>query len=92
MATRRKSEGGGFMDLIREVAKPFPEWTEISDYFRRPDGTVWCNVGGYKKRAAEAGCLLRIRNWRVYVTLRPGLSQPIKPYPKQYISPPHGDV
>lgn len=88
---KSKGESGGFVTLCREVARPFPQWVDITTYFMRPDGTLNDNIGPYRKLARTAGCVIRRKNGRILVALEPGRSEAKQRQSKFYITPPHGD-
>lgn len=83
-----KSEG--FLNMCLRVAKPFPEWTEITDWFRHEDGRV-PRLSKHYKLVAGIGCMLRRKKHRLYISLMPGRSAVIQKHTQQFITPPHGD-
>lgn len=67
--TREEAKDGkssGFMRTLRERARPFPEWADISDYF---GGNL--NIGPYRTLAKSYGFLLRRKDSRVYACIAP---------------------
>ena len=56
----------GFVAILRERAKPFPEWSEITEYFA---GNL--NIGPYRTLAKRYGCMLRRKSNRVYCCIAP---------------------
>ena len=67
--TREQAKDGrssGFMATLRERARPFPEWADISDFF---NGDL--NIGPYRTYAKKYGFLLRRKDSRVYACIAP---------------------
>lgn len=63
---RSDGKPSGFVAILRERAKPFPEWTDITDYFGG-----YLNIGPYRTLAKTYGCLLRRKESRVYCCIAP---------------------
>lgn len=83
-------KSGGFLNYVRRVVKPFPQWTDVSEWFLRPDGTV-PRLSKHYQLVEGIGCLLRKKNGRYLVTMQPGRSEVKTKQVQQFITPPHGD-
>lgn len=63
---RADGKPSGFHAMLRERARPFPEWADITDYFGS-----YLNIGPYRTFAKERGYILRRKNSRVYCCIAP---------------------
>jgi hypothetical protein len=81
---KRRSDGrqggSGFLAMIKEVAKPWPNWTDITDYFTAANRL---NIGGYRQNLRPLGAILRRKNHRILVTLMPGVETLKYPPPQK---------